>query len=793
MYKYILFLGIVLGVSSSILAQNKFVIALQDSEEQPISDAHIALNNQLQISDSMGELHSPVIAKDSIYLHISHINYKTLDTLIASPYSGARVRIILQSKNILDAVNIIAQKVKQTTVHSIQVDKQYIADNFDGSLAKSLDRLPGVQSIGIGGGMSKPLIRGLGFNRIVVADNGMKLEGQQWGVDHGLEVDAFGVEDVHILKGANALAYGSDAIGGVLEINNNAVPKQKGLQIDWITYAKSVNKAIGSSLGMEYKRGKFFAKLRATGAEYGDYKTTTDTINYLNYRIPIYDKIMQNTAGREYNWDAQVGIATDEFTSSLRLGNVYQKSGFFPGSHGIPSIDRVQPDGRSRNISFPYQQVSHFTFGWHNAWRLKNHELILDVGFQRNHRQEWSWFHTHYAGQPKPEVNPDLEMDFLLETYQASIKDKIRFNNLHSVEFGAQWQHKQNNIDGFGFLLPAYKDKQIGFYGIYNFKSNYNNLWTAGIRFDNASLNLHSYYDFYLEAFLLSLGKDLDEAQEYAQRSPDFHKNFSSWNTSIGWKHLINESWDLQINAGTNFRFPTPIELGANGIHHGSFRHEKGDTTLDPEKGWVIDLQLGYKDSIRGIETKVTPYLHYFTNYIYLKPTGSFSLLPHSGQLYQFTQSKALHTGLEWQVSKQWGENWNSQAVFEYIYNQQRTGLKNKNYPLPFTPANNLFLEVEYQTTLWDRISNPISISGYAQFTDKQTRIAQGEQTTPSSRIYGLAIQHNWQTKLANANIQLRVDNLFNTKYYSHTSFYRTLSIPEMARNIQVVLQLKSK
>src|SRR5699024_9330131 len=333
---------------------------------------------------------------------------------------------------------------------------------------------------------------------------------------------------------------------------------------------------------------------------------------------------------REYNWDAQVGIATDEFTSSLRLGNVYQKSGFFPGSHGIPSIDRVQPDGRSRNVSFPYQQVDHFTFGWHNAWRLKNHELILDIGFQRNHRQEWSWFHTHYAGQPKPEVNPDLEMDFLLETYQASIKDKIRFNNLHSVEFGAQWQHKQNNIDGFGFLLPAYKDKQIGFYGIYNFKSNYNNLWTAGIRFDNASLNLHSYYDFYLEAFLLSLGKDLDEAQEYAQRSPDFHKNFSSWNTSIGWKHLINESWDLQINAGTNFRFPTPIELGANGIHHGSFRHEKGDTTLDPEKGWVIDLQLGYKDSIRGIETKVTPYLHYFTNYIYLKPTGSFSLLPHS-------------------------------------------------------------------------------------------------------------------------------------------------------------------
>ena len=244
----------------------------------------------------------------------------------------------------------------------------------------------------------------------------------------------------------------------------------------------------------------------------------------------------------------------------------------------------------------------------------------------------------------------------------------------------------------------------------------------------------------------------------------------------------------LNANIGTNFRLPTPIELGANGIHHGSFRHEQGDPNLDPEKGYVGDVELTYQES--DFTASVNPYLYYFDNYIFLQPTKTFSLLPHSGQLFKYSQSRALLSGVEVSLQKTFFNSLRALLVGEYLYNQQLTSDNARNYPLPFTPANNLFAEVGYSFNTDNTVLKNSEIYANTRIAMAQDRIAQGELTTPGYALFGLGIKKGFNLFEKQSTVHLQVSNLFNKRYFKHTSFYRRLQIPELARNIQLTLQI---
>jgi len=668
----------------------------------------------------------------------------------------------------------------------LYVDNDYLQNQFSGSLASSLEKLPGFNAMQIGSGASKPIIRGLGLNRVAVAENGVKQEGQQWGADHGLEIDALQVEDLEIIKGVGSIAYGSDALGGVVRVKNNKIPEE-GLSGSIYTFAKSVNNSLGSSAQIAYKKEDWFVKGKLTGLSFGDYKLPTDQISYLNFDIPIYDEQLKNTAGKELDWYTQIGLVKDRFSSMLTISKVYQKSGFFPGSHGVPDISRVQPDGDSRNIEEPFQRATHFKVINNSTFIFDNGELEVDLSFQRNHRQEWSLFHTHYAGQQPPEINPNLELDFDLDTYGAKATYHHNFSKKHETRLGLDTQWKSNKIEGFNFLLPEYKSANYGLFAIHEFKASKQNLWTLGLRFDYGTIDMKGYYDPNLYEFLIGNNQSEETAASYAQRSQDLDKDFNSFNIRLGWEHRFNKQFSSKLNLGTAFRLPTAIELGANGIHHGSFRHEQGDPNLDPEKGFMADVSLNYSQNSWKIN--LSPYAYFFSNYIFLRPSGTFSLLPHSGQLYKYTESEALLSGVELQIDKEIGR-WHFGIAGEYIYNQQLTSNRSRNYPLPFTPANNVFTEVGYQLFTDSKIFNATEVNINNRSVMKQDRIAQGEEITPGYSLWGVGYQTLLKFGDFKANINFRIDNLFNTKYFNHTSFYRRLQIPEMGRNIQLSIKI---
>ncbi|MDN6310858.1 MAG: TonB-dependent receptor, partial [Psychroflexus sp.] len=666
-----------------------------NAKNQPLEGAYVYLEDNTKTTSAEGAFEFKNLKSKSYQLTISHIGFEVIDTVLTLKQDVDLKFHLKEDAYDLDQVLITTDKIHRQTANVQVVDDNYLKQEYTGSLATSMSKLPGVNAMEIGAGSSKPIIRGFSLNRVAVAENGVKQEGQQWGADHGLEIDALAIDQMEIVKGIGAIEYGSDAIGGLLKINSLKAPKENGLKADIFGIAKSVNQTIGTSAGLSYKADKMFYKLHFTAMDFGDYSLPTDQINYLNYDIPIYNERLKNTAGHEMNWSGQVGYQGEIFESAIHVSNVYQKSGFFPGSHGIPSIDRVKPDGDRRNIGFPYQNVNHFKILNDTRLQFENAELQVLLSFQDNHRQEWSLFHTHYASQEPPEVDPDLELDFKLKTYDAQAKLDYTFTEKHSGKIGVQTKWQDNAIDGYNFLLPAYQTNSLAAFYKHQFRAKDDLLFDFGVRFDYSAIDIERYFDDNLYDYLINKGSTSAEANKYALRSPDLDKNFSSFNAMAGVAYDFDDHFSIKSNFGTNFRLPTAIELGANGIHHGSFRHERGNKNLDAEKSFVVDLDLEYKTD--NFIAKLSPYAYYFSNYIFLKPTLEFSVLPHSGQIYSYEQSEALLSGVELMLEKNFDFGLRTLAVGEYIRNQQITDSGSSEYPLPFTPANNLFLEVGQQ------------------------------------------------------------------------------------------------
>ena len=752
----------------------------------PLPGAHIHTKNANSVSDQEGFFILKNLRENPVRLYISYIGYQTIDTLV--DYTDVTITIKMLPENAtLDEV-VVKNNLSANRLNTQEVSEEFVRENYAGSLAKSLERLPGINAMEIGAGASKPIIRGLGFNRVVVSENNTKHEGQQWGADHGLEIDALSVEEVEIIKNSGVIEYGSDAIGGVINIKNDRIPAKNSFSGNYTFLGKSVNNAFINALQIQHRNNRFFYKIKASTSDYGDYGLPTDTIVYLTVKMPVYNNHLKNTAGKDRNIFGQIGFVSENFQSTLTASNTFSKAGFFPGSHGIPSIDRVRDDGNSRNIEYPYQQVNHFKISTGNKWFFNKSSIYFSTTVQNNRRQEYSEFHTHFDNQEPPEMNQDLELDFNLTTIESSLKWHYSFSNSHKLNTGVQYQNQVNTIAGYGFLLPEYRKKSIGIYSIYEVSLSEKLNLNAGLRLDFATLKTKEFYDSLLFEYLIENGTSIENAHDFATRSKGLNKDFSSFNFLAGILYKLNPHWEISLTTGTNFRLPTAVELAANGIHHGSFRHEKGNENLDPEKGYVADFKVDFKH--QNTHFSINPFIYYFSNYIFLKPSGVFSPLPHGGQIYNFNQSEALLSGIEFSFEKEFFKKWKASFVLEYLYNQQLTDANKTDYPLPFSPPTNGFMEISYNLNNVTSLFRNSSFFGNTKFALKQDRIAQNEQITDGYQLFGLGMKSEVVFNRFEATIALTATNLLDTKYFNHTNFYRALEIPEMGRNIQLMLTI---
>ena len=670
------------------------------------------------------------------------------------------------------------RQAKKSALAVDVVDQDFLRKHFTGNFMQAMENIPGVQAMDIGSGFSKPMIRGMGFNRIAVLENGIKQEGQQWGADHGLELDAFNIGTVNVLKGPSSLLYGSDAMGGVIDITSPPVPSVDMLFGDVTLLGKSVNGTLGGSFMLGIKKSFWYAQVRYSEQHFGDYRIPTDTIVYLTQKMPVYGRKLKNTAGIERNIGFFAQYQRQRYKANYSVSNVYQKTGFFPGAHGIPDVSRVEDDGDSRNMELPYSKVNHLKVTTLQQYAWEKLVLSGDFGFQNNHREEWSVFHTHYGSQPVPEKDPDKELAFNLNTLSASVK--VRFIGSSSWEHALGWdgQHQRNDISGYSFLLPEYYRSTTGLLWLTTYKPNNVISVSGGMRYDYGYIHISSHEDAYLADYLRKQGYDEEQVEHYKWNSHAVKKKFGDYSFSLGLVWTPSERHMVKANVGRSFRLPGANELAANGVHHGTFRHEQGDTNLKSEQGWQMDAS--YNLRYNGFSISVSPFVSWFSNYIFLRPTGEWSVLPHAGQIYRYTGAEALFAGTEATIDIHFLRSFNYRISGEYVY----TYNCDEHIPLSFSPPFSM-----RNTLTWQR--KQVMLYAEWQSIARQNRVDRNEDRTPGVNLFHLGGSLNIPIRGNQAiEITLTARNIFNTRYYNHLSFYRKVEIPEPGRNFQLLIKI---
>ena len=674
----------------------------------------------------------------------------------------------------------IEQRKKEEPLAIEIVNEHYIKQNLGGSLMQSLERLPGVTTIDIGSGQSKPVIRGLGFNRVVVVENGIKHEAQQWGADHGLEIDQYATNNIEVIKGPASLTYGSDAIGGIINVKNNEIPKQHSLEGMVDLTAKSNNNLLGSSFSLSGRKNWLHGEIRATVLSYGDYRVPVDTVEIYpdtySYKVALHNRRMRNTAGYEHNYHGNIGIIKENFSSRIYASQTNSKGGFFANAHGLEplNVDPEPYDKSDRDIQLPYYNVSHYKVSNKTNWRSDNINIEFNVGYQHNFRQEWSKYTTHgYMPPAFPDTLPypqELDREFKKDYYSANIKIEYSVSEKLSLSSGANTDYHQNRINGRGFIIPAYKQSNIGGFLLGKYNLSGISLIRAGIRYDFGYLFTQQHNDWYLSPVV----EENDTTYQYLIRANEIERNFSSISWSIGYNYTP-QNWIIKFNVGKSFRMPTPKELAANGINYHYFRYEVGNAEMSPEVSWQFDA--GFEYSAKRFVIGTSPFVNLFSNYIYLNPSS----VEGGYQKFNYTQSRVFRHGTEIHTHYYLLDVLRFGCIGEYVYSLQLSGEK-EGFTLPYSPPPSAIINLRYQKAKLSFAENVYFSADY-RLTAAQNNIVPPEDPTPAHALFNLGLGGNVKFKNQKLNVNMQVQNLFNTAYLNHTSFYRLMNVPEPGRN----------
>jgi iron complex outermembrane receptor protein len=751
---------------------------VHSADGEPLPGASIRLNeNLIAVTDNNGDFRLDGVKAGNHLLSFSYIGFDSVKIKVSLINKDIHLDVKMNEKSEqLDEVIVLGDHYKtgrvEQSIVSISVDESFIRSQNSGALINSIEKIPGINSINTGVGIAKPVIRGMSFNRVIVLDKGIKQEGQQWGADHGLEIDQYDAEHLEIIKGPSSLLYGSDGIGGVIRILPPEIPNDdnKVSGEAFLTY-KSNNDLFGGSVKAEGKKGNYFFRGRVSGQSFADYGVPASNFFYNSYVLDIYNERLKNTAGREVNFSLTGGVEKNNYISSVTVSSFNQKAGLFSGATGIPREYQMFHDGSYRNIDLPRQRTNHHKVLSNSIFYFEDNWLTIDAGYQFNNRKEEGEPHAH-GYQPTPDGNLALGLQLHTLSVNAAFNHTLSDKIQNTYGFQAQYQH--NTHDGFEFLLPNYTAKQIGFYTYSEYTANKSLTLNAGLRYDWGDRDIEKHIEPDYTTF---------EEGDSIVRNGDIYRKFNNISAAVGLSWYPNKYINVKSNLGTSFRMPSVAELASNGVHHGTFRHEKGDSTLNSERGIQLDLNFTYTK--KQFYLSVSPYLGYFYNYIYISPQIKFSPLPSGGQLYQYRQNDALFCGFEY--TSEW--NITKKLLFrnslEYVWNKNIDRFR----PLPLTPPFSVLGEVEYDFNTKNKKQQYSATITYQYFA-AQNRVDTNEKKTPGYGLLRANLNFKIPINQKIVNLNLTVDNLLNTKYMNHLSRYRLLNLVEKGRNIIISVQI---
>jgi iron complex outermembrane recepter protein len=708
-----------------------------DNEGKSVPGATVSVSspNLTTMSNADGYFQIDTQSKShALQLTVQGVGFRPYQQAIEATNRDTLIIQLTPSTQLLPEVVVSGNGYMLQKQSFVPLTVQSVSDNevrqyLGGSLMQSIERMSGVSAMQIGSGQSKPVIRGLGFNRLVVVENGIKHEGQQWAADHGLEIDQFAINHIEVVKGPAALPYGAEAIAGVIALSHDSVPNDNGMRATWDVVGKSNNQLLGSSLHLAYRKKHVFFTLRGTLLDYADFRVTTDSVAMYSYKVGLHNNQLRNTAGKEKNLHTSFGYTRPNLTTRFYVSNMWAKTGFFANAHGLEPrrVNEIIHDASDRDILYPYSEVNHFKITNQTEWLKDNFKVQAQLGLQRNFRQEVSAYVNHgYMPAAFPDNMPfasTLERQFDKYNYAANIRLMYQVNSRFNILTGTQIEYQHNAINGRGFILPDFTKFSDGIYALALYTASTHTTWQGGIRYDYGSIRTTAYTDWYKSPTAESA--PLSE-WDYVERSSAMYRQFNAFSWSMGYRYS-KDILELKWNIGKSFRMPDAKELAANGVNYHQFSYEKGDASLQPEIAYQLDGTIGFETSKWGIQT--TPFVNYFSNYIYLNPTANHDWLYGNGnQVFEYSQAAVLRYGTELDAHYQLFKPLSVAFTAEMVVARQLSGEK-QGYSLPFSPPHSVVFNVQYQPEKWMFFTNPY-IGFDWRLVATQTHIVPPEEIT---------------------------------------------------------------
>lgn len=543
-------------------------------------------------------------------------------------------------------------KLKHVTAPVSIVSPQVLRATASTNVIDAISHQPGVSQLTTGGSISKPIIRGLGYNRVVVMSDGVRQEGQQWGDEHGVEVDGNSVNSVEILKGPASLMYGSDAMAGVVILHQQP------------TLAEGEMKANVTS---EYQtnNGLFAYHLQMAGNQKGFVWDASFSDKMAHAYKNKYDGYVPGSQFRERAGRLMLGVNKGWGHSRLVWAIYHLTPGIVEGERDAQTGELEHEDGwtgHQYSKSLPFQQVKHYKLVWDNSLNLSSGYLKAIIGYQQNRRQEFE------------ESMDDYELYFKLHTLTYDLRYVTNEFDGWKLSTGIGGMYQKSGNEGEEYLIPDYRLFDFGLYATAT--KQLGDRWTlnGGVRYDHR--HLHGY--------------ELMEDDEL--RFTDFSRHFNGLTGSIGAVLNVSDNLNLKMNIARGFRTPNMSELASNGVHEGSVRYELGNQQLKSEYSLQADLGLDFTS--RYVSAQLALFANRINNYIF---THRVAEEKEDGYLtYAYTQGDARLLGFEAGVDFHPIHSVHFSNAFSYVDAQQMHAAPGNKY-LPFTPAPKWSSELKWE------------------------------------------------------------------------------------------------
>ena len=633
-----------------------------------------------------------------------------------------------------------SQKLKQSPAPISIISPRQLEKQPSTNIIDAIAHQPGVSQITTGGGISKPVIRGLGYNRVVVVNDGIRQEGQQWGDEHGIEIDPASVHSVEILKGPASLMYGSDAMAGVIIFHSAPTLPKGDMKANISTGYQTNNGLFDYSLNFAGHQGGFVWDTRYSGKMAHAYQNK-------------YDGYVFGSSFREQAFSQLLGWNYRQGHSHLTLDYYHSTPGIVEGERDENTGCLLVPEGynaKSYGKPMPYQQIHHYKAVLDNSWFLGDGNLKLLLGYQQNRRQEF-----------EEKENPsECGLDFMLHTINYDLHYLSPEMDGWKVSTGinGMWQKSENK--GTEFLIPAYRLFDYGVFANVSKEIGRLNI-SGGFRYDHRHLN----------------SQELVEEEEGEKSSLRFHgfkRGFHGVTGSIGVAYELLKDLNVKVNASRGFRAPNISELSSNGVHEGTQRYELGNTDLKSETSWQFDLGLDYSSPI--VSAELSLFANRINHYIFSEKVADESgheVLIDDTPAYRFTSGDARIMGGEASVDIHPVEHLHFGNTFSYVNSVQLHQPAASKY-LPFTPAPRWVSDVRYEFICGGRTFDNLFVKFEVDCNLRQNHYLAANATetaTPSYTLLnlyaGTDIKSHGRRILS---LYLSGENLTDRAYQSHLS-----------------------